>query len=111
MMKSVLKLTPDFENKEAIILRDYLALERTRLANETTLLSYIKAALYLFLSGLAVKQVEGFGNISWIGTIALVLSVMFALFGVVRFVLLRNRLRKYYRFSSEESPEDDAEKP
>ncbi|GAP67936.1 hypothetical protein BA6E_101382 [Bacteroidales bacterium 6E] len=33
-----------FENREQIILRDYLALERTRLANERTLLSYIRTS-------------------------------------------------------------------
>lgn len=108
MMKSVLKLTPEFENKEDIILRDYLALERTRLANETTLLSYIKAALYLFLSGLAVKQVDGFGNIRWIGNLALVLSVLFAVSGIARFIILRNRLRKYYRFSNQQEAENKA---
>jgi putative membrane protein len=101
MMKSVLKLTPEFENKADIILRDYLALERTRLANETTLLSYIKAALYLLLSGLAVVKVDTFDNIKWLGTLALILSALFAFFGLVRFFSLRKRLRKYYQFSNE----------
>lgn len=40
----------EFKNQEKIILRDYLALERTRLANERTLFSYIHiyVPLYIF---------------------------------------------------------------
>jgi len=49
-----------FENKEQIILRDYLALERTRLANERTLFSYIRTSLYLFLGGIAFLQFKDF---------------------------------------------------
>ena len=37
----------DFKPDEKVILRDYLAIERTRLANERTLLSYIRSSLYL----------------------------------------------------------------
>lgn len=44
---------PDFKHKEQIKLNDYLALERTRLANERTLFSYIRTALYLTLGGIA----------------------------------------------------------
>ncbi|HQZ43477.1 MAG TPA: DUF202 domain-containing protein, partial [Flavobacteriales bacterium] len=42
----------DFTNNEDLILRDHLALVRTRLANERTLLSYIRSALYLLLGGI-----------------------------------------------------------
>ncbi|MFZ2282343.1 MAG: DUF202 domain-containing protein, partial [Lutibacter sp.] len=50
-MKKNLKSKYKFENREKIILRDFLALERTRLANERTLFSYIRTSLYLFLGG------------------------------------------------------------
>ncbi|MFT4781527.1 MAG: putative membrane protein, partial [Pseudohongiellaceae bacterium] len=45
----LLKFGRDFEPDERVILRDYLAIERTRLANERTLLSYIRSSLYLLL--------------------------------------------------------------
>ncbi|MDH5381747.1 MAG: DUF202 domain-containing protein, partial [Cyclobacteriaceae bacterium] len=43
----------DYEVKEEIILRDFLALERTTLANERTLFAYIRTSLYLILAGIA----------------------------------------------------------
>ncbi len=43
----------NFKHKEEIKLNDYLALERTRLANKRTLFSYIRTTLYLTLGGIA----------------------------------------------------------
>jgi putative membrane protein len=37
-------------NKE-IVLREYLAIERTKMANETTLLAYIRTGLYFVVAG------------------------------------------------------------
>ena len=43
--------------------REILALERTKLANERTLLAYIKASLYLLLGGLALLGLDDFQSI------------------------------------------------
>ena len=37
-------------NKD-LVLREYLAIERTKLANETTLLAYIRTGLYFLVAG------------------------------------------------------------
>ena len=42
--------TDKFKNEE-LILRDYLAIERTKLANVRTLFSYIRTSLYLLTAG------------------------------------------------------------
>ena len=39
-------------------LREHLALERTKLANERTLLAYIRASLYLLVGGTALLQLK-----------------------------------------------------
>ncbi|MFP4091012.1 MAG: DUF202 domain-containing protein [Cyclobacteriaceae bacterium] len=83
-------------NKEEIILRDYLALERTRLANERTLFAYIRTSLYLFLGGFTLLQVDGLGNLGWIGTLSLVFSLIILLIGALRYQQLRKRLKSYY---------------
>lgn len=54
----MLKFTDDFENNEKLILRDHLALERTKLANERTLFSYIRTSLYLLTAGIGIFQIE-----------------------------------------------------
>lgn len=40
-----------------LILREHLAIERTRLANETTLLAYIRTGLYFLVAGSTLGQI------------------------------------------------------
>lgn len=76
---------------------EILALERTKLANERTLLSYIRSSLYLLLGGLGLLQLEGLNRIHWIGYLALVVCIIFLGIGVVRYLVLYRRLRKWNR--------------
>jgi putative membrane protein len=92
----ILRFGRDFKPDEEIILRDYLAIERTRLANERTLLSYIRSSLYLILGGIAFLQLEGFANIKYLGILSLVLSALFLIIGVYRFMLLKKSLKTLY---------------
>lgn len=59
----MLKFTDDFENNEKLILRDHLALERTKLANERTLFSYIRTSLYLLTAGIGIFQIENISRL------------------------------------------------
>uniref|UniRef100_UPI004047E2D9 DUF202 domain-containing protein n=1 Tax=Mariniflexile sp. TaxID=1979402 RepID=UPI004047E2D9 len=63
---NLLRFGRDFKPEEAIILRDYLAIERTRLANERTLLSYIRSSLYLLLGSIAFFQLKDFSNFKFL---------------------------------------------
>lgn len=85
-----------FENKDEIILRDYLALERTKLANQRTFLSYIRTSLYLLLGGIAFLQLSDFENIRWVAYVTLGMSALMIIIGIYRFHLIRARLQKYY---------------
>lgn len=76
---------------------EILALERTKLANERTLLAYIGASLYLLLGGLALLQLKEFENIIWVGYAALITCVVFLVIGIGRFVLLNRKLYKWNR--------------
>ncbi len=85
-----------FELKEQLILRDHLALVRTRLANESTLLSYVRSSLYLLLGGVALMQVEGKNDLRYVGYVALVFSAAFFVIGLYRYYTLRRSLNRYY---------------
>jgi putative membrane protein len=99
-MKTEKKSMFEFENKERIILRDYLALERTRLANERTLFAYLRTSVYLILGGIAFLQLEGLVQIKWLGYLSLGLSVVFLVAGIFTYYRLKNKLKKYYSNAS-----------
>jgi putative membrane protein len=92
-----------FNNREEIILRDYLALERTRLANERTLLAYSRTSLYMLLGGIAFLQLEEFRRIQWVGYLALALSVILIFIGVFRYFQIKRRLSRYYEWDKAEN--------
>lgn len=76
---------------------EILALERTKLANERTLLSYIRSSLYLLIGGIGILQLKDFDNIHWLGYFALLVCVIFLAVGIFRYVLLSRRLYKWNR--------------
>ncbi|MFD1095042.1 DUF202 domain-containing protein [Salegentibacter chungangensis] len=80
------------------LIREHLALERTKLANERTLLSYIRASLYLLLGGLALIQLKAYDDtVKWIGYSSLVVSVIFITIGISRYLVLLRKLNKLLR--------------
>lgn len=89
----------DFEHNKDIILRDYLALERTRLANERTLFSYIRTALYLILGGIAFMEMDDFKAIKWLAPVCFILSIVILVAGIIKYFLMKNRLKKFYTTS------------
>ncbi len=83
-------------HQEELILRDHLALVRTRLANETTLLSYVRSSLYLLFGGIALLRVEGHGDMRLAGYPSLVLSGLFLVIGIYRYYTVRVQLTRFY---------------
>lgn len=72
-------------DKAELILRDQLAIDRTLLANERTLLSYLRSGVALFIAGLSIIH---FSHELWftvIGFICLPSGILIAWFGAVRF--------------------------
>lgn len=96
-LKKILTFSRNFENQDEIILRDYLALERTKLANERTLLSYIRSSLYLLIGGIAIIQLQGFESIKFLGYVSFGLTILFINIGIYRFHKLNRRLKDYYK--------------
>lgn len=89
-------MSVDFENNKEIILRDYLALERTRLANDRTLFSYIRTSLYLVLGGIAFLQMQDFNAVQWIGYVCFALSIIIFFVGISAYIKMKKKLKKYY---------------
>jgi len=95
-IRHLFRFSHKFRNKDQIILRDYLAMERTTLANERTMLTYIRSSLYFVVGGIALIKLEDFRNLRLLGYLALALALLFIIIGVYRYLKLRRRLKRYY---------------
>ncbi len=101
LKRNLRKLKPSeivrpFDTKERIILRDYLAMQRTTLANERTLFAYIRTSLYLILGGIGMLGLKDFQELKWVGYLSLGLSGFVIIYGVVRYYMLKRKLKNFY---------------
>lgn len=67
--------------KEKRILRDDLAIERTKLAQERTYLSYIRTGMSLMMGGIFFIGYFQTGVFHYIGYLAVVAAIMFFVYG------------------------------
>ena len=72
-------------NTSELILRDHLAVDRTLLANERTLLSYLRSGVALFIAGISIIHFSNQGWFSAVGFLCLPCGVLTVLFGIQRF--------------------------
>ncbi|HSF52130.1 MAG TPA: DUF202 domain-containing protein [Algoriphagus sp.] len=80
--------------EQELIIRDYLARQRTALANDRTLLSYIRTSLYFLVSGTALFEVRNLSHISNLGYLAFGLSIAFLGIGLFSFFKVKQKLKK-----------------
>lgn len=93
------QLKKEQEAHPEIILRDFLAIDRTRLANQRTLLSFLRTGLYLLVTDLAVQKVEMLEGLSYLGGIFVALSAATVVIGVVNYLAMRKKIEAHYRMS------------
>ncbi len=89
-------LRREYVVREKMILRDFLAMERTRLSNERTFLTYIRTGLYFLLGAGAMLKLVEFQEVRWLGWASLAIAVVLFILGIFRFVLLRRQMRRFY---------------
>ena len=78
--------------KEKYARRDYLTIDRTHLANERTLLSYIRTSFAFFVLGaFLIKFLSSFVII---GIISIIFGFMVLIFGGIRFFDYKNKINK-----------------
>ena len=87
--------TEDSKNQADLILRDRLALVRTKLANERTLFSYIRTSLYLLTAGIGILEIKSAENLKIIAYVSLFFSGFLLFAGLLKFCLLNKHLGHY----------------
>lgn len=86
-------LTNPSKSDNELILRDYLALERTRLANERTLFSYLRTSLYLLTAGIGIFQIESISRLDWLAWVCVIAGIVLFFLGIIRFRQMRTHLK------------------
>ncbi|HJQ80519.1 MAG TPA: DUF202 domain-containing protein [Lacipirellulaceae bacterium] len=91
-------MADDLSSADELILRDHLALDRTRLANERTLLAYIRTAFMLIIAGAtALKLLVETPAVVATAWLFILLGVVVAVFGAWRFESVRRRINQRTR--------------
>jgi len=80
-----------------MILRDHLALGRTKLANQRTLLAFVRTSLYLVVSGIAVIKVDFLEKIRFLGFILVGISLIVLILGIWNYFHFRKKMMNQYR--------------
>lgn len=80
-----------------IILRDYLAIDRTRLANQRTLLSFLRTGLYLLVTALAVMRIDMLEGLSAMGGLFIAMSVVVTIVGFLNYFIMRRKIERHYQ--------------
>lgn len=83
--------------KEDLITRDWLAIDRTRMANERTFLAYFRTFVVILSSGVAILKVEMLEDMSDLGIFLVGIAPVILVIGVARFLYVKRHIRKYHR--------------
>lgn len=77
-----------------LILRDKLAIDRTHLANERTLLSYLRTSLYLIIFSLVIFSET---ELLYVSLSSITLSSVIAVVGLFRYNRTKRRINNLYK--------------
>ncbi|QIU96690.1 YidH family protein [Bacteroides faecium] len=86
--------TNKFKDEE-LILRDYLAIERTRLANVRTLFAYIRTSLYLLTAGIGILQIDSISQLDGLAWVCIIAGIILFFFGIVHYLKIKRQLKCY----------------
>jgi putative membrane protein len=81
-----------YNTDEEKILRDYLALDRTKLANERTLLAYLRTVIGLVASAIGLIEIVHAAWANILGIVFLVLAPVCLVFGILNFTRVKTKL-------------------
>jgi putative membrane protein len=87
-----------------LILTDYLAIERTRLANERTVLSYLRTGLGLTAGALTLLHLIDTPAARITAWVVLGFAALLLAFGFARYVVVRRRVAGYARLHIPHEP-------
>lgn len=77
-----------------MILRDHLALDRTIMANERTLLAWIRTAISIIVAGVGFIKIFDEGTLQLLGVVLIFIGMITFSFGIKRYYTAKIDLKK-----------------
>jgi putative membrane protein len=99
-------------NKD-LILRERLALQRTSMSNDSTLLSFIRTSLYFSIAGMSVNTLLRVNAGVWIEIVFWALAILILTIGIWKYFKQKQRLKDSerhigdYKLNWEELDDDE----
>jgi putative membrane protein len=100
-----LKSDLEAEIPSRLMLNDELALFRTHLANERTLLAYLRSGVALVIAGASIMHFVDPGWLWFVGLICIPFGAMTSTLGVMRFHAMRRSITKRARIHQPPPPQ------
>ena len=88
-----MKKNMKYYDKEKLILRDHLALDRTILSNERTLLSYIRTCFAFILLGITFFKLFTSLLFAVLGIISIAVAMTIMIIGFIRYFTMNRNIR------------------
>ena len=84
--------------EERLISRDYLAIDRTKLANQRTLLAYFRTALLICASGITfIKIFPDEYILRVLGILLIPASFLIFVYGIINYFIFEKRMKTLYK--------------
>jgi len=90
-----------------LILRDELAIDRTLLANERTLLSYLRSAVALFIAGVSIIHFSTEGWFRVLGLACVPIGIITGIIGVARYRRMNQSIARIRNQSETETKQEN----
>ena len=87
---------------EDMILRDYLALDRTILANKRTLLAYARTAIGLIVGGIGMIKLVAGEMTNIMGYVFIVATVPIMIIGVIEYTKMKKTLAAIVKYKGKQ---------
>lgn len=80
------------KEENATELRDWLAVERTKLANQRTLLAMLRTGLYFLIMGLSIISIDQLDPLQQYYWIFFLIGIVFIITGIIYYIKLNREI-------------------
>ncbi|WP_116125862.1 DUF202 domain-containing protein [Lewinella sp. IMCC34183] len=78
-------------------LTDRLALDRTHLANQRTLLAFTRTGMYLCFTGIGIFNLIKNPDLFWLGWVAIGFGIGAAVIGLINYLRMKGKITRLYQ--------------